>query len=433
MFDVIIQVMIALGFPLLVLINKRSGRMINPLSICYVLFFLPLFFCLFRLSSIQASSWTYETYVAMITSFGAWIVLPAIVIFYFSSKTNLSVYGGESVELLKSSSFITLVRSFALIVIAAYTVSNIVQAKSLLPALHPEVAFSIHAEFPFGLRFFARATPVAAILLYLAFWGRRQKIDLLLLFIVFLMPMTRLSRIDPAMTAVGLAAVHSFLPLVRISKSRMLLILALGMAVLVGVAEIGNQRQNRFGVYEFKYSEFIGWKPTVTGPAEIFPVLYGYTSLSFENFNQMVAQFRGQHSVILFSFDWLFSGFIKLNWFTQYNLAQADVLKYSVISNAAAVPTALVPFYADGGAVGMALPMSFYMGMWLFFYLRSGSSFLLLTLYGVYSAAFALSSFQSLIVSGPVAQQLVWAFLIFAIASFAHKRKQSPSLSESVA
>lgn len=433
MFDVIIQMLIALGLPLLILVSRRTGRMVNPLSICYVLFFLPLFFCLFRLSSIQASSWVYETYVAMITSFGAWILLPAIVIYYFTPKPNVNQYSDESVELLKSTSFVTLVRIFALIVVVAYVISNVVQAKSLLPAVHPEVAFSIHAEFPFGLRFFARATPVAAILLYLAFWGRRQKIDLLLLVIVFLMPMTRLSRIDPAMTAVGLAAVYSFLPVIRFSKARMALLLLLGVALLVGVAEIGNQRQNRFGVYEFKYSEFIGWKPNVTGPAEIFPVLYGYTSLSFENFNQMVAQFRGQHSIVLFSFDWLFSGFVKLNWFTQYNIAQAGVLKYSIISNAAAVPTALVPFYADGGAVGMALPMSFYMGMWLFFYLRSGSNFLLLTLYGVYSAAFALSSFQSLIVSGPIAQQLVWAFLIFAFASIANKRKRHSHLTASVA
>lgn len=427
MFDSVIQLAILIiGVPAVLAVGIREGRFINPVSILFVSFFVPLFFCLFRFSALQSTSWEYRTYVAMISSIGAWIIFPTILLLMF--KVKAPAMNEHSLDVVRSKAFGVWCRLFALLVISCYIVGNYIQAKNVLPALNPQAAFAIHAEFPFGLRFFARATPAAVMLLYLAFWGRRKKLDMVLLVIAALTPLTRLSRIDPAMTFVGLAAIASILPIISISRKKLFLLCVLLVALMIGTVELGNLRHNRFGMYEFKYSEMIGWRPQIVGPAEIWPVLYGYTSLSFENFNQVVVDFIGRHTIVLFSFDWLFSGFIKLNWFTQYNLAQAMTLQYSIISNAAAVPTALVPFFADGGAVGMALPMMFYAAIWIMFYAKAHSSFLALALYGIYSGAFALSSFQALIASGPIAQQLLWAVLIFAISS----RQMAPRKSRQI-
>ncbi|HIV69775.1 MAG TPA: hypothetical protein H9903_02465, partial [Candidatus Aquabacterium excrementipullorum] len=210
----------------------------------------------------------------------------------------------------------------------------------------------------------------------------------------------------------------------KMTRPRLILLVALLAGLLIGGAELGNLRQNRFGLYEFKYSDFIKWKPQYVGPAEIFAVLYGYFPLSFENFDAFVRQFKGGHSYVLWSFDWFFTGFIKMNWIPGFAMAQADAFQFTPISSAANVPTALSPFYADAGAVGMAVPLAFYVCVWAYLYHRSRSSVAHLTLFALYAGAFALSSFQAVVAAAFIAHQMAEILLIMAITWRLHARQK---------
>jgi hypothetical protein len=88
----------------------------------------------------------------------------------------------------------------------------------------------------------------------------------------------------------------------------------------------------------------IGWKFDYAGPGDVLAVLYGYFPLSFENFDKAIRQFRGSYGIALVSFDWLFTGFLKLNWFTPYAFLQAELTGFIPVSGAATVPTALSAF-----------------------------------------------------------------------------------------
>jgi hypothetical protein len=77
------------------------------------------------------------------------------------------------------------------------------------------------------------------------------------------------------------------------------------------------------------------------------------------------------------------------------------------------VPTALLPFFSDFGPIGIAVPLLIYVTIWIYFYISAKNSLLYASVFGIYSGAFALSSFQAQVASGPIAQQLVWAALIF--------------------
>jgi hypothetical protein len=326
-------------------------------------------------------------------------------------------------EALHSPYFLAIARIFGLVIIAAYAVSNYVQAGSVLAFRNPEVAFHIHTVFPFGLRFFARAGVAGVVLLYAAFWARRQRIDLLLMALVLIVPLSRLSRIDVGMGLVALAIMFKYLPLFRLSLKSALLLVCFFAVVIVGGSELGSLRQNRFGQYDFKYSTFIAWRPEIVGPSEIFPIAYGYFSLTFENLDSFVRQFRGEHNIFLFSFDWLFTGFLKLNWFSSYLYAQATNYDFTPVSSAANVPTALTPFYSDFGAVGMALPMMMYVGFWVYLYHRSRQSVRAMLVYAIYSGAFALASFQALIASAYLVHQMVQVVIVFWVVGWLERSR----------
>lgn len=430
MFDIILQIMIlGIGIPCMVLTARVQKDWFNPVTIVFVSFFVPMFFALSRLAGIQSSEWAYETYVALMVTLGAWVVLPTLVLYIVSPYQKAGFENTAlNLEDVSGKFFGVFVRLFALSVVAAFFISNYIQVRTLFPITLPEEAFHLHTEFPSGLRFFARASPAAAVLLYLLFYTRRSKWDLLLLAIVVFTPLSRLARIDLALSLVGLGLVCMRLPLFKITKARLGLMALVVVALMIGGAEIGNLRQNRFGMYEFKYSEFIRWKPDVVGPAEILPVLYGYFPLSFENFDAFVRQFRGGYSYVILSFDWLFTGFIKMNWVPGFMHAQANAFQFTPISSAANVPTALSPFYADSGPIGMILPLSIYMTFLVYLYRKSRSSVAHLAVFSFYSGAFALSSFQAIIAAPFIAHQIVEIAGLIALARYFDARQRLRNL-----
>ncbi|NBD22214.1 oligosaccharide repeat unit polymerase [Aquabacterium fontiphilum] len=408
--DTVLQAFIFLAaVPCALIAIKKTRSIINPVTLMIGLFFVPMFFAAFRLSGLQSSTWDYETYVALICTIGTWLIIPTLAIALFYKKATPTAPRNRE-------AFLYAYRSFSLLVISFYFLGNHLQAGMLLPIFHPEVAFAIHDEFPGGVRFFARATPAAAVLSYLAFYHYRRKIDVVIFLALFLTPLSRLSRIDPAITIIAIALIYPIAPLFKQTLRNYTVIAASLIALLLAGSELGNQRQNRFGEYEFKYAEMIKWKPEAVGPSEVWPVLYGYTALSFENLDATIASHNGRFTYVLYSFDWLYSGFLKLNWITPYERARYENFQREIISGAATVPTALFPFYKDFGPIGLIIPTLLYMGVLLIFYTRTHSS-TFVALYGLYAGAFGLASFQALVAASPIIQQLVWILLICAFAN----------------
>lgn len=385
---------------------KTTRKLLNPVTIVYAGFFVPAFFALYRFSGLQEETWSYNTYLAIYASVGAWLILPTILIAAFWQPNNSSL---DAVKPRDNRLLITS-RLFAATIGGSYIIANLIQTSTPIPAFDPNVAFIVHADFPGGIRLLARSTPAAAILCYLAFFFHRQKIDLALVAILILLPLTRLSRIDPAISLIAICCLFSFFPIFKPTIKRAFIALFAAALLIAAGSDLGMQRHNRFGMYEFSYSEMIKWLPDYKGPLEVFPILYGYFPLSFENLDASISNHNGKYTYVLYSFDWLFSGFLKLNWFTSYEAAKYANYQGEAIHGAAAVPTALFLFFKDFGPVAIILPCAIYSGLFCFLFIRSRDP-KYAAMYGVYSGAFALTSFQALIASGPIAQQLAWVLL----------------------
>lgn len=418
--DIIIQfVLLPLAVVCVAISVRFSGKWINPVGIIFVCFFLPMVAATLRLSGVQSNSWNTNTYVALLLIFGSWLLAPTIIILARGKvESRLKISNS-----LLTGHFAYVSRGFAAVVVTAYFLSNYIQAGTLLPILIPEVAYRLHTDFPPVLRLFARCIPAVVGLSYLVFAFHRKKIDLFIIVIALLTPLTRLSRIDVLLCAVVLLIVFSTLPIFKLTLKRMVLLAVTFAVVTIGVVEIGNQRTNRFGLYKVEYGQAIKWKPDIAGPVGVFPVIYGYFPLSFENFDAFVGHAGEKRSDGLTSFDWFFTGIVKLNRF-----AGSDSGSYGSfvpVSSAANVPTALLPFYNDFGVTGMIFPAVLYMILWLVFFYKSSKDVVWLMLFSIFSAAFSLASFQALVAAPIIFHQLILAsFVIFISKRLA--RRQPP-------
>lgn len=416
--DILIQfVLLPLAVVCVAISVRFSARWINPVSIIFVCFFLPMAAATLRLSGLQSNSWLPNTYAALLLIFGSWLLVPTIIIL-----ARGKVEGRLKIsENLLTGHFAYASRCFAGIVITAYFLSNYIQAGTLLPILIPEVAYRLHTDFPPVLRLFARCTPAVIGLSYIVFAFHRRKIDLIIIVIALLTPITRLSRIDVMLSAVVFLLVFSAFPIFKLTWKRLVLLLATLAVVAIGVVELGNQRTNRFGLYKVEYGQAIKWKPDITGPAGVFPVIYGYFPLSFENFDAFVEHAGEKRADGLTSFDWFFTGLVKLNRFSGSDSGAYG--SFVPVSSAANVPTALLPFYNDFGVTGMVFPAVLYMILWLLFFYKSSKDVVWLMLYGIFSAAFSLASFQALVAAPIIFHQLILAsFVVFISKRIARRR-----------
>ncbi|WP_124553231.1 O-antigen polymerase [Methylophilus methylotrophus] len=397
---------------------KASARWINPVTVIAFTFFVPLLFATLRLSLLQAHEWSYETYIAIWFVVGAWLIFPTIVILSKGSPNYL----GTINQFSTSSNYIVGYRYVSLVVITCYLISNYIQAKTLIPVLIPDVAYRIHTEFPPVLRLFARCIPVVTGMAYMAFFSKRKWVDFFILTVALLMPLSRLSRIDVILSFSILLILFTHYPIFKFNLKRVVSALLITTILAVAFAELGNLRTNRFGKYEVDYSDIIKWNSSVTGPADILPILYGYFPLSFENFDSFVRQNKEKRTNGTMSFDWLLTGTFKFNRFA--NLGGLNGLgSFKPISGAANVPTSLHPFYSDFGPIGIFFPAFFYMSIWLFFFYKSQQEVKWLLIYSVYSASFILSSFQALMTASIIYHQLLLTLFLFFICSKAKPTK----------
>jgi hypothetical protein len=86
------------------------------------------------------------------------------------------------------------------------------------------------------------------------------------------------------------------------------------------------------------------------------------------------------------------------------------------VSGAATVPTALSAFYSDFGPVAIVMPLSIYVAFWIWLYYKAARSALALGVYAIYSAGFALSSFQALIAAPLLFQQMAMVAIVILVS-----------------
>lgn len=429
MMDTIIQILTLTILPITnFLVIRHTRTWLNPLTIISFAFFLPLVFALSRLSGLQSQSWTYDTYAVILLSLMFWVLFPAIYLLLQKKQAVEEFRYLPDQGYLRSKAFKNWARAFALLVASFYLLANYMQAKTPLPFLYPEVANSIHAEFPSGIRLIARANPAAIALLFVSYFYNRKRLDLILLICVYLLPLSRLSRIDPFISSIMLLVLNRYFPVVQFNPRKV--ILAVCLAAIVGTVglDLGNQRTNRFGVYDIKYEDTILWKPHVVGPLSVFPTMYGFFPLSFENFDVYVRTNKGGLTYGLQSLDWLFSGVFKVNILPSFQEVRASNLRYTPVSSSATVPTVLYPFYADFGTAGIAIPLFLYMWIWLELFRRAGRSPLFAVLFALASGGFALSTFQALIVSPLLVQQMIEVAVVFFVLRRLANSKSSPAV-----
>ena len=409
--DAIIQfVLLPFSVICVVLSIRFSTKILNPVSIIFFCFFLPMTAATLRLSGLQSNAWHPATYSALLVIFGSWMLVPTLVIM---ARGKLDGYFQVS-RVQQSTRIIIASRCFAALVITAYLLSNYIQAGTLLPIQVPEMAYRLHTDFPPILRLFARCIPAVVGMSYVVFVLHRRLVDFVIIVLAFATPISRLSRIDVMLSVVVLTLVFSALPLFKLTGKRLVLLFASIAIISIGAVELGNQRTNRFGLYKVDYGEAIKWKPTVAGPAGIFSVAYGYFPLSFENFDSFVRYAGERRGDGWSSFDWFFTGTLKLNRFTANEAGAYG--SFTPVSSAANVPTALLPFYNDFGVFGLFCPAVLYMLLWLYFFYKSMHSLSWLLCYGIFSAAFSLASFQALVAAPIIFHQLVFVFVTLKIA-----------------
>lgn len=429
--DEILQILILVIVPITnFFVIRHTKTWLNPLTIISVVFFLPLIFALSRLSALQAEFWAYDTYAVILLTLIFWVLFPTIYLLLQKKHEHKETRYQSDQPYLKSKAFELTARWFALLVGSAYLLANYIQASSLLPFLQPELAVQIHAEFPPGIRLIARAGPAAIALLFVSFFYNRKKFDLVLMLCIFLIPLSRLSRIDPFISGMMMLVLNGYFPLIKY-RSRSIVI-AICLAAVIGVVglDLGNQRTNQFGRYEVKYEDAILWKPDVTGPLDVLPSLYGFFPLSFENFDVFVRTNKGNYTYGLQSLDWLLTGVFKFNILRSFQELKYSDLHYRPVSSGATVPTVLFPFYADFGAAGSAIPLFIYMLIWLEFFRRAARSPLFAVLFALSSGGFALATFQAVIVSPLLVQQLIEIAIIFFIVRHLAKKSDPRVLLE---
>jgi hypothetical protein len=376
----------------------------NPIFLISVWFFTPLCFALLRLSGAQANSWTSDTFGVVLETVFCWLLLPAAMLVRLASPNRDS--SGHTA--FKRPFFVWYARLFAVGYIGAVLLQNYLVSGYALLSLEPELAYEYHATTVPILQIVARSGFAVCGLLFLSYQRRRKVLDLVLLFLVFVAPLTKLARIDLMMAGMTLALLNVYFPVVRVSGRRVIGLLALITLAVYGLVELGRQRVNRFGQYSLSYADAIDFRG-YAGPAEMFAVLYGYFPLSFENFDRFVRNNPDERTFGLLSSSPIFNTLFFVNRVTGGKYPNPDLVvdRADPIGAYASTSTALSAFYLDFGAAFSWLPEVIYMLLWVALYLKRARSAAHMFAYCTYSSAMVLSGFQATMAAPVVYQSIL--------------------------
>jgi len=243
--------------------------------------------------------------------------------------------------------------------------------------------------------------------------------------IIFL-PMTRGSRLDTFIAIILIVIMNAQMKIFVFSKLKLLfVVLPLLIIAAIFMSAIGVIRST-VGERQFSYASNLDLKVS-GGYFDVISFAYGYFALPFENLDRLIRNNLKVRTAGEFSTMPLFNSFSEFDRLFGFpNMGYID--KFCDPVTPTGVHTALSVFYLDFGPVFAAIPMIIYMFIWLWLFKNQYRYHIALSvIYALYSAHFALVSFQPLMISPALYRRIAIValpFIVFEILRTSSVRKK---------
>ena len=409
-----ISAIVILGL-LVLFVKKRTNDWLNPFTICAAFFFFPMILATFKLFLHQVEVWHSSTIILLVGSTIVWGIYP----FLFLTMTKRSKREQKKAFNIHMNTFnvnvsILLAVAFCFL----YLYENYQLTGHVLPfLLGGGIILETHTLSLPVIRFITKSSPAIIGLLLIS--GRNQKkwITSILALFVFLIPLTRLSRIDTFLSLLTVILIVYNLGIFKRYKLKKLVIAGTLVGIIGFLSAAGNIRGSHFGKYNFSYANAIQFTLN-PGPAEIFAVIYGYFALPFESLDRLIRKNPDERLYGAFSLSPLANSIIELDKLVDFPTMDTIKEYDNPVMIITGVSTSLAYFYMDFGPIGALLPMFVYMSLYLYLYRKKRVSPLLLLLFALYSSFFSLVAFQAFISNPQAFRMLMIATVPFFLELF---------------
>lgn len=376
------------------LVTVRTRDLFNPVNIAGAGFFLNLLLAELKLSPLQDRTWAPETRSILLQAWVCWFIYPAVILLLFAGRRPGDARLARDHRPLRHP---YLGRALAVGVIVAYMLENLWLADTPLPLLQPVT--DIHARTTSGLGIITGSLGIAMCLVLLISYLRvRRRLDLVLLAVVLLLPVTRLARFDLVTTLVSLLVLAYYLS-GRPSRRYIVALPLAAVVLLPALLGISYYRSSQGGLYEVDYADDLGLvaDDPLTSAAAYY---YRYLVLSFDSFDGLVRNNLGPENRTdgLFTVRPVTLGILRLhNLFDGYPQSAYLAERSQPALGGKVIATGLSYFFLDFGDSLIWIPLSLYMSLILAVYLRRGGSSMWTVVYALLAAALSLSSFTDLL------------------------------------
>lgn len=416
-----------------VLVYRRTRLILSPLSLMSICFFLPLLLATLRFSTLQSKAWSDNTVVLLFVSVICWMLVPFFVQMQISGSAYRRSDMRRRIKALPNS-FVHIARLLAGIFVLSFFAENYVLSGSLFPFLvGGSTLHEIHTQSLQVLGLFTKSNVSVILLLYVAAVKSESRFDRLAIPIILLMPAMRGSRIDIFIALVALTVAYATLNNIRAPKTLIFKMLIASLCISVAGGYLADYRASQ-GQYEISLAENVGLpldqsRILTTGATQLFSNFV----LPFENLDRLIrknpdALFFGELTLA----SPILNAFFGANNYTDIMLA-TDVEKDHLgnPTTPTGVSTALGAFYLDFGSVAAAIPMLFYVLIWMYFYRKSTSNVWAFVLYCLYSSFFSMAAFLPIMAtpnSVRVMMVVLSPFILLRLLSTSHRirRFRSP-------
>ena len=405
------------------ILYKRIHHFFNPFTIMSIFFFTPMIISTLRLSDFQNKNWNDTTNDFLIYSFLVWGLIPLVYLLFFLPKAK----NAQKYSFSYSSVFARNVRILGFLFIALFLIENYIIFGNVIPLLGNLVRLlEQHNQSISGVRLITKSSPGIVLVLLLNYIKFEKKLDLWLMLICFLLPLTRVSRFEVFMSVISGASLFFSYRSVKFSPKAVLIIVLSLTVLLSGLSFLSNYRTSTGGKYDegnvINYARY----NADPGPGNIYAWMYAYFSLPFEDFNNIVTHYHGDRYEGKLSLSPIVNGLLFFDSFTDWPNPDIVDKNYNYyFTNSVAVPTALAYFYLDLGLNWGCISMAIYMVVLLYLYQRRNRSRNAGLLYSLFLGAFSLSAFQAVIMAPYLARMAVVILLPFVLnIKFLNGRKK---------
>jgi hypothetical protein len=296
-------------------------------------------------------------------------------------------------------------------------VENIIGSGKLIPTLHN---IDIHTFSMPIISLYTRSNGFLLIFNYLYYINSKKKRYILLSFLVALLPMvTRAAR----MTSV-IAILQFLIFFIIINKKwihnnfkQIAKIVSVSLILIIIMTSIAEYRMKNYNNFDETYSstiEYTGYEDEFG----ILPMYYGYFVLGYENLNLSVKNIKSQGEIYtngLYTFAPIFVGALKFdNLFNDFpDREYANSFRLNNVSSAT-VPTGFYEFFLDFGDYAL-FSVIIYGFITLFLYNRITKNTFSASYYSILAGAWALMSFQNVLIEVVTFYNLVFLFIFSKI------------------